>query len=728
MTALLKTTAIAFCTAVLLCLAPIDAHAAEVSRDEAVASHSSGAETNFYSDFQSAVDQFNASGGTLKLERDIDVSLDDSVSAVTLSGNGTFDLNGYELKVREGSAAIKITSTQGNITITDSSASKTGKITGGASYSIWHEGAGNVTIESGTYQNFIRYGNGSLIINGGTFENNSFGNPKDDGGNVVLNGGTFNYGIWFTGGQKQTVFEILGDGKTYQKGDQIWPRKSIEALGEVYEFEKNNAITVTDESNIIASFSDGNHVNDKVTVYYYASLAAAIDKAKGSDAHDWVTLLKDSDEDVSIEADVCMVFEGESTGTFTFTRGNSIYLKKNLPSGMTLSARNADSFYKLINSAIDVNTDFIICPVIANGVSVTSSDVTPAEPGVKAIEWGVNIHLAHEHEWEYELADNAHTVHAFCKYPVSCTEAEGTAFATVTLSDTTVVYNGNEQSCRLDVAVKNGYTENLLDVDDIFYYDANTGEPVSEPTEIGVYTAKVTFGGVNAKATLTIKAISTADDFRFEEPSDTTYDGKPKHATIQAGEGAGEITLSYYDNEGNLLDGAPVDTGTYSVKISVAEGSEYVAADGITDESWQFNISPRLLTVDAIVEDKHYDGTSAATIASAKLKNVVEGEEVGLTNGVATFDSVQPANNIGVSFTNFVLTGEEDVLKNYVLIQPTGVTASIIDNPETSNSGKGGKDNIAATGDNANFALLASIVLASLASLVFVFRKLKQTS
>lgn len=109
-----------------------------------------------------------------------------------------------------------------------------------------------------------------------------------------------------------------------------------------------------------------------------------------------------------------------------------------------------------------------------------------------------------------------------------------------------------------------------------------------------------------------------ASDFTFTPPSasDLTYDGNAKAATVTSTKsGVGDITVKYYDELGNKLDGAPKDAGTYTVKIDVAKSEAYDAVTDVTADSWKFTIDAKELQKDkfnVVVSDKEYDGTNAA--------------------------------------------------------------------------------------------------------------------
>jgi hypothetical protein len=86
------------------------------------------------------------------------------------------------------------------------------------------------------------------------------------------------------------------------------------------------------------------------------------------------------------------------------------------------------------------------------------------------------------------------------------------------------------------------------------------------------------------------------------------------------------------------------------------------------------NITAKTLTVNAVADNKQYDGTTAATISGATLVGVVNPDDVTLTGASSgTFDS----KNIGDAkpvTTNMEITGAD--IGNYRLTQPT-LTANI---------------------------------------------------
>ncbi len=91
------------------------------------------------------------------------------------------------------------------------------------------------------------------------------------------------------------------------------------------------------------------------------------------------------------------------------------------------------------------------------------------------------------------------------------------------------------------------------------------------------------------------KANPDIKQFTFTPPSNLTYDGNPKEATISTKSGItdmGAITVKYFQGDAKL-PGALKDAGTYIVKIDIDESQNYHAATNLSDlASWTFTINP----------------------------------------------------------------------------------------------------------------------------------------
>ena len=194
------------------------------------------------------------------------------------------------------------------------------------------------------------------------------------------------------------------------------------------------------------------------------------------------------------------------------------------------------------------------------------------------------------------------------------------------------------------------------------------------PKTVGKYTVRVTVA-----ADGNYKAASATADFTISAKKITVaIDGK---TSIY---GDDIVTLTATDN--GIVNG---DSNVYSLS-TIASKTAGVGTYDITgtalDDNYSitftggenaYEITKRNLTVTVVVNDKQYDGLNTASIKSVILNNVVNNDSITLLNGTPTFHSVNVANGIGITFTDFTLSGDADVLKNYTLTQPTGVTANI---------------------------------------------------
>ena len=194
------------------------------------------------------------------------------------------------------------------------------------------------------------------------------------------------------------------------------------------------------------------------------------------------------------------------------------------------------------------------------------------------------------------------------------------------------------------------------------------------PKTAGKYTVRVTVA-----ADGNYKAASATADFTISAKKITVaIDGK---TSIY---GNDIVTLTATDN--GIVNG---DSNVYSLS-TIASKTAGVGTYDITgtalDDNYSitftggenaYEITKRNLTVTVVVNDKQYDGLNTASIKSVILNNVVNNDSITLLNGTPTFNSVNVANGIGITFTDFTLSGDADVLKNYTLTQPSGVTANI---------------------------------------------------
>lgn len=185
----------------------------------------------------------------------------------------------------------------------------------------------------------------------------------------------------------------------------------------------------------------------------------------------------------------------------------------------------------------------------------------------------------------------------------------------------------------------------------------------------GTYTMALQYGGDaswlpsdEVTATLTIeKKTPAATDFRFTAPfgGSPVYDGSPKEAQVEANSGItgiGEIEVSYYkkdDTSDSPLTEA-VDAGTYTVKITVTEGTDYKATETplTGTDPWTFTIAPMAVTAtpdaDQIVFNKGKNPEITYQVAPGFVER--DKEKVSITGALSfekksedTYQIINPA-------------------------------------------------------------------------------------
>ena len=179
------------------------------------------------------------------------------------------------------------------------------------------------------------------------------------------------------------------------------------------------------------------------------------------------------------------------------------------------------------------------------------------------------------------------------------------------------------------------------------------------------------------------KATPVAGNFDYKAPTTgLTYDKTAKTATVEAKkgiEGMGEVTLSY--NNGDKDDESDaIKAGTYTVKIGVAEGTNYKATN-LTAGSWMFTIAPKTLTLKPDGDQVLYKD-EAPTYASID-NQLISGDKVSVTGNLTIENNTIKQGNAtltGDDAANYELTVAEtsctyiDTDPSAVKIEETGLT------------------------------------------------------
>ena len=89
------------------------------------------------------------------------------------------------------------------------------------------------------------------------------------------------------------------------------------------------------------------------------------------------------------------------------------------------------------------------------------------------------------------------------------------------------------------------------------------------------------------------KRTPTVADFTFAAPTDLTYDGNNKTASVTLNSplsNSGTITVKYEKDGTDMTE--TKDVGKYTVKIDVAGGDNFTAGSDLTASTWTFSITP----------------------------------------------------------------------------------------------------------------------------------------
>ena len=489
-----------------------------------------GGKTSWYAAFATAIEAANAADGakTITLYQDV---------------NGYADGHSTTYELTRG----PVTLATGGKTVT-----RVALIAKGISLTVTDTGSGgdfNVTVDGKDAELTVNDKDTKLAIvtakNGGklSLSNGAFSRVavKDDGSSASLSGGS--YGEITSDAGYVKPYALLAKGYAYKKTkDNEWLPNANSIPSEVtvekapFAVEKiypNNDTNYTENS---AFATDGS-----------ITLTAVIaPETQGVTYYYWWELFNESKKDWTTH------FGDVNTATHTGEQSKTLSIS-NLP-------ENSSYQYHVY-----VSSD--------NGYNCYSEPFTVTR---------------HEHSWTY-TASGA-TITATCS---QCSASGGSV--TIAAPDkSTLTYDGNGKAATLDNKLTTGAT---VSASDISYHmgESLTGNlPAGNyPTDAGEYKASITVGGVTASVAYTIeKATPKAEDFIFAAPTSLTYDGNTKSPDIKWASGVsgmGKIGMCCYNEDGEFV--LPKDAGTYTVKINVAEGTNYKAATELTADGWKFSIT-----------------------------------------------------------------------------------------------------------------------------------------
>ena len=245
--------------------------------------------------------------------------------------------------------------------------------------------------------------------------------------------------------------------------------------------------------------------------------------------------------------------------------------------------------------------------------------------------------------------------------------------AVVTVQNAT--YNGFYQKPTVTVTVGGVKLTQDVDFEISFYkeYDCtNAGDHIFAVVGRGNYT------GSADKTFVIEKATPTAGDFTFT-PDEFTYDSAEKEVTVSTDcIGMGEITVKYYDADGeNQFVAPPIFAGTYTVKISVAEGKNYKAVANITLGTFTVNKATPTVTPPT-ANTLTYNGEAqqlamaGSTTGGKMMYALITGEYNSNAAYALTFaETVPTAINAGTYTLFYKIEGDynyNDVAARYITV------------------------------------------------------------
>lgn len=306
---------------------------------------------------------------------------------------------------------------------------------------------------------------------------------------------------------------------------------------------------------------------------------------------------------------------------------------------------------------------------------------TPGKYAVSRIDEGKTVVLrGHEHDWSYTLGSDGTAISA------ECSNADGlcgnTNGGSVTIAPPSggLIYDGSAKAARL---TKTGWT--AADVGEITYQKDGSALSAA-PVDAGTYTAGITVGGQTASVTYEIgKATPMAKDFVFAAPGNLNYDGNSKIVTVSSTKiSVDDVTVKYYQGDKQVEN--PTNAGDYTVKIDVAESTNYAAVNDLMADGWKFTIAKNTTTPDVTLSgDMVYKKNKIEPTVTVTVdgKTLTKDKDYEVTYG----DNMNAGKNAGT--VTITAKGNYDFAQ---IVKMFDITAQIIQVTAENKSSRVGQD------------------------------------
>ena len=191
------------------------------------------------------------------------------------------------------------------------------------------------------------------------------------------------------------------------------------------------------------------------------------------------------------------------------------------------------------------------------------------------------------------------------------------ADAQIDMKQTEYVYDGVEHNPKPIIAIDNKTLKINVDYELSYTNNSDCGAGTVTITGKENYTGKV-----EKTFQITPKTPEKDTDYKIALPVDSTYDGKPREASVWTRTGVGEVTVWYNDSTA-----LPVRAGTYNVAVEIASSENFSAVKRMNIGS--FTINKRTISLDTTalkVADKTCNGRDDdARISGLAFSNLPEG-------------------------------------------------------------------------------------------------------
>lgn len=306
---------------------------------------------------------------------------------------------------------------------------------------------------------------------------------------------------------------------------------------------------------------------------------------------------------------------------------------------------------------------------------------TPSKYAVSRIDEGKTVVLrGHEHDWSYTLGSDGTAISAECGNADGLCGNTNGGSVTIAPPSGELIYDGSAKAAKLTTT---GWT--AADVGEIVYQ--KDGSALSAvPVDAGTYTASITVGGQTASVTYEIgKATPMAKDFVFAAPGNLNYDGNSKIVTVSSTKiSVDDVTVKYYQGDKQVEN--PTNAGDYTVKIDVAESTNYAAVNDLMADGWKFTIAKNTTTPDVTLSgDMVYKKNKIEPTVTVTVdgKTLTKDKDYEVTYG----DNMNAGKNAGT--VTITAKGNYDFAQ---IVKMFDITAQIIQVTAENKSSRVGQD------------------------------------